>query len=275
MNGYFSRLLGQSGMPVAPVSNPHQTADSVHSTDAGAAFAPSADLIEQHIHIETTSPARRPAAALNVSEAEALCVSSASTDPLLVKKRSAAPIAASTPDPPGKSGLPQRETDSTLEKSSIREPVTARAFYAGSVERAATPPATETVREEHIGREVIRNVVAWIATDSTPAKPLATESRASDHLPPEEIVTTIISPSPAQSRIISKTPPRVQPAGGGTSSPEPEVAPTAVHIGAIHLTIEASPEPPRANRSPAAPAPRAPSPVRKGSRLQRHYLRPS
>ena len=248
MSGYFSQLMRQTGVKIA-----------------GAALVPES----------LSAPAAPRAHELEIEE------SSFVPPPLMTQP--GAPFATeseieSDEEPnPGELGESHGSSETTIETTD------AAAASSSAVTVAPSPPPASKAAPSH--STIIREVMDWIA------EPAVAEADA-----PNDPAKSVLSPiqvaaaaSPEQRALEDDH--RLVPSDSPSSAmsfyqtvehPRPDRSPAAksgdeawsVHIGAIHLEIEA----PREKPSPRAVAPQPASPAAsesRGSRLRRYYLRPS
>jgi hypothetical protein len=122
------------------------------------------------------------------------------------------------------------------------------------------------------GKETVREVLAWIAEEEYPAVGPIERDPSPAAVRVDPVAVSAETSGAPFLNAVGRTPP--------TAAAKVESDGYSVHIGAIHLTIEAPPEklesrpiqaPPAAPTTTPAPQRSAPAPA--GSRLRRHYLR--
>jgi hypothetical protein len=282
MSGYLLRLAGQSGMKLGRGMNSERPASpNVQPRPVSAAPLPSPDVVEQNVRIETSSltaqstHAPHAFAAPADSSTESLRTASADVSDRFSQNdpRSDVAPAIGSLDP----NIPRDETyidanspSETKPKRDTESPHRVTTTLAG----LTTPPRNSPAAREPTATEVIQEVMAWIASDSSPANTAPIEALASAN-PSSTPYSTASLPfevnaaSLSDTASVSQVP--YQTARLLAVARESETGATSVHIGSIQLTIEAPPDAsPRISSTPAPVA--APRTI--GSRLRRHYLRP-
>jgi hypothetical protein len=171
---------------------------------------------------------------------------------------------------PGELGESHGPSETKIETT---DPATASSSVATP---AASPPTTKAAPSRST---VIQEVMDWIAepveAEMSPAKLVLSPVRVAAAAPPEQGALEDdrrLAPSGSPSSSVSFY--QMVEHAGPASSPAAKFGDDAwsVHIGAIHLEIEAPREP-----SPRAVAPQPASPAAsesRGPRLRRYYLRP-
>ena len=237
MSGYFSQLMRQSGVKIAGAAVSHESLT--------APAAPSLHDVE--IEESTFTPSTG-----------------------VVTQSSALPDLPTNGAPIGSE--PRSQADAPLETQS-------------EIESGEEPKAVE-LREPHVSFEAKSETTEAGAASSSVATPAATKAAPYRSTVIQEVMDWIAAP-PEQRALEDDR--RLVPSGSPSSAvsfyqtvehARPDRSPAAksgdepwsVHIGAIHLEIEA----PREKPSPRAVAPQPASPAAsesRGSRLRRYYLR--
>jgi hypothetical protein len=276
MSGYLSRLASQTGMKIGRTLNsPRTMTPNLQPGLTAPALAPAAGLIEQSVQTETNSLPSQPMPAASAdktpirSATESRPTESVEASGNLLTEQARlemAPTSRSN-DTRARRDAPEIETGLFSERTPQRESKTTN-MSAVSIPGIPVPPTRNPVARGSTATEVIQEVMAWIAGDNSPSSSAPAEAHASG-----DPASPSMSPASLPMEVMAV----VSPVAGSSQAPEPDAESTSVHIGAIHLTIEAPSEKPgpppfgspRVSSSPAPAA--APRPV--GSRLQRHYLR--
>ena len=247
MSGYLSRLAGKTGLKIGRATDTDRTAAAnFPASNPASAIAPATDLIEQIVSTESSPLAPEAATAARVDESPIRTPTERRRPESTEVSRTQPadqwpPTAPATPrsnEPRATSDTHERAIGTTHLPTPVANPL-----------EVPSPLTRQPAAREPGAGAVVQEVMAWIAAESSPASFTAASSRET-----------------------------TQPPSRATLPAESDTGPVSVHIGAIHLTIEAPPgrpNPPAVNpaRAPVTTAPSAP-PRLIGSRLRRHYLRP-
>jgi hypothetical protein len=286
MSRYFSQLMYQSGVklathrpPAPPPSFPRE----------GPTASRSADVAEQDKDSELGAP--NPTPVVSVSEiAVRLPADSDSASAALSSQQHredeepVLPIQARNAAPESHRASPVETEPRRAPKSAAPPPVDG--------DSPAQPLTTGRAPKASTASEIVQKVLSWMADSSGAIEPStsppAQAKLASAPRQPMAVAAVLQSTPPDRSEeLVSPAPAHLPQAdfekatptvlSGATLATESEAEPWDVHIGAIHLTIEAPAENPSSRRvEPRLPPAPAPSEPRfNPSRLPRHYLRSS
>lgn len=280
MSDYFERLLGLPEDDEFPQSDPsslhpvpHPRTDSTADDDLAWGEVVEEIGTEQQVK----GPAAAAAAASLFTGAPSPAASSLSRPPVVVHPEPSAHM--SSPDSTLATGTLQEISESGL----VRTAPGAREFTesAPHESKSRTAPAPEGPAPAMPSPEaVIQQVLQWVA--AAPSWPSITETTT------KPADAGVSDPDPAATTphtfpdLELLPPAAVLPLPAVAWDPETAAAanaPTpprlAIHIGAVHVTVETPRSAPAIN-PPPAPTPPPPKPVlRSGSRLSRHYVSPS
>ena len=241
MSGYFSQLMRQSGVKIAGAAVSHESlsapaAPSLHDVEIEeSTFTPSTGVVTQSSALPDLPTNSAPIGSEPRSQADAPLETQSEIE------SGEEPNAVELREPHVSFEAKSETTDAGAASSSVATP-------------AASPPATKAAPSRST---VIHEVMDWIA-----APP--------EHRALEDDRRLVPSGSPSSAVSFHQTVEHARPDRSPAAKSGDEA--WSVHIGAIHLEIEA----PREKPSPRAVAPQPASPAAsesRGSRLRRYYLR--
>jgi hypothetical protein len=299
---YLSQLIRQTGVAIAASAAPSPAASAhpIARPDSGEPPSSDANGIEHdartEIDFRDADPVPAGTARLESAGAPDNRTLRAQSDPTLR-------VGDAAPETPMKSGGTFATRD-TLPSEKSADPEARDRGASNHVRPSAEfrpaapePPAAVTDVVAVTGaQEIVRNVMAWIAGDPEPVKKSSPSGSVSEPPAPPVGAPAAVSPGKPETGdgsvfpVIHARPippaadPPVRVRGDNPGLPRPaaesEPAAWAVHIGAIHLSIEAPTGTPNSRAVEPRPAPASPAPASAqasqagASRLRRHYLRP-
>ena len=311
MNGYFQRLISQSGLRVqTALLAPQVQTPAEPAARSSSASSAAADIQEVH-HERIAGPGG------NAPQLTEVPTSSSFHQPSLMPRTSAPDepaarvetIPATDPSSPGTSaGIVIKENVVAIAPRSVPAPSSAGKLPSTPEQSAAAPSSSSRKLEQAvpdgISPEVMQEVMRWIAAGqpktgepsaktsaasparlpASPAVPQSSPAASRENIPtapipiPERVIEIVEEHFPA----LPTTAPSAKfaPAAAHRSlsaappAEESTARPVQVSIGSIHVRVDApTPAPHRPARPEPAPLAPAARPV-SSTKLRRHYLLP-